>query len=112
MVTYVTSYPRSDAGLRAWSGIYVPRLARDLVGIDELDFDLTFLNYVIDARLRGAAATTAVLAVGALRSHGALSYGVIRGGRAGHLFVLPRSDGGPQADRDSRTAARIDVKRP
>ena len=46
-MVHVTAYLDDAFSLEL---VYVPFLAPDLVGIDELEFDLTFLNYDIDAR--------------------------------------------------------------
>ena len=45
-------------------------------------------------------ASAPVLAVGALRARGVVLH-LVRGGRAGHLLLLPRSDAGLRPERDS-----------
>ncbi|MCY4377791.1 MAG: hypothetical protein OXC31_28880 [Spirochaetaceae bacterium] len=52
--------------------VYVPFLAPDLIGIAELDFDLSFLNYDIDARFENP--RVALFSEWAHSVHAALSY--------------------------------------
>ena len=52
--------------------VYVPFLAPDLIGIAELDFDLTFLNYDIDARFENP--RVPLFSEWAHSAHAALSY--------------------------------------
>ena len=52
--------------------VYLPFLAPDLIGIAELDFDLTFLNYDIDARFENP--RVALFSEWAHSVHAALSY--------------------------------------
>lgn len=52
--------------------VYVPFLAPDLIGIAELDFDLTFVNYDIDARFENP--RVALFSEWAHSVHAALSY--------------------------------------
>ena len=52
--------------------VYVPSLAPDLIGIAELDFDLTFINYDIDARFENP--RVPLFSEWAHSVHAALSY--------------------------------------
>ena len=95
-MVHVTAYLDDAFSLEL---VYVPFLAPDLVGIDELEFDLT-LGHLRHRRALRESASAPVLGVGALGPRGAVLH-LVRGGRAGHLFVLPRSDAGLRPERDS-----------
>ena len=57
-------------------------------------------RYLRHRRALRESASAPVLAVGALRARGVVLH-LVRGGRAGHLLLLPRSDAGLRPERDS-----------
>ena len=68
-MVHVTAYLDDALSLEL---VYVPFLAPDLIGIAELDFDLTFVNYDIDARFENP--RVALFSKWAHSVHAALSY--------------------------------------
>ena len=68
-MVHVTAYLDDALSLEL---VYVPFLAPDLIGIAELDFDLTFINYDIDARFENP--RVALFSEWAHSVHAALSY--------------------------------------
>ncbi len=68
-MVHVTAYLDDTLSLEL---VYVPFLAPDLIGIAELDFDLTFINYDIDARFENP--RVALFSEWAHSVHAALSY--------------------------------------
>ena len=68
-MVHVTAYLDDALSLEL---VYVPFLAPDLIGIAELDFDLTFINYDIDARFENP--RVALFSEWAHSAHAALSY--------------------------------------
>ncbi|MDD9986541.1 MAG: hypothetical protein OXQ31_09740 [Spirochaetaceae bacterium] len=68
-MVHVTAYLDDALSLEL---VYVPFLAPDLIGIAELDFDLTFFNYDIDARFENP--RVPLFSEWAHSAHAALSY--------------------------------------
>ena len=68
-MVHVTAYLDDALSLEL---VYVPFLAPDLIGIAELDFDLTFVNYDIDARFENP--RVPLFSEWAHSVHAALSY--------------------------------------
>lgn len=68
-MVHVTAYLDDALSLEL---VYVPFLAPDLIGIAELDFDLNFINYDIDARFENP--RVALFSEWAHSVHAALSY--------------------------------------
>ena len=77
----------------------MPFLAPDLVGIAELDFDLTLGTYDIDARFENP--RLPLFSQWAHSVHAALSYTSFVVDAHVHLLLLPRSDAGLRPERDS-----------